>query len=113
MDQRAGRQPDVSVTTPEQVADLIQEVYEANGLLADEVDCILGSRAAVSDATIDRFTRLADRLRPGAAARAHLADLDSSLLMAGTSVWMVRRRQGAACSASGRAALRWSGEESA
>jgi hypothetical protein len=94
--------------SPEQIADLIQEVYDANGLVADEVDRLLGSRVAVSGAIIDRFTRLADRLRPGASARAELSALDPSLLLAGTSVWMARRHQ-AANRASASAAV-WSGD---
>lgn len=44
MDQR--RQPIGDDCTVEQVADLLDEVYAANGLLADEMDRILGSRAA-------------------------------------------------------------------
>jgi hypothetical protein len=99
--------------TVEEVADLLDEVYAANGLLADELDCILGSRAAVSQGTIDRFTRLADRLRPGARARAQLSGLDPSRVLAGTKVWMARNHERSANSASGRAASHWSGEATA
>ena len=94
------------------VADLLETVYAANGRMASEVDLILGSRAAVSQATVERFVRLADELRPGAAARAELAQLDPDLLMAGTSLWM-RRRRGTTRTASARAAARWSGGQSA
>ena len=111
MDER--RQPIGDDCTVEEVADLLDEVYAANGLLADEMDRILGSRAAVSQSTIDRFTRLADQLRPGARARAQLSGLDPSRVLAGTKVWMARNRERSAYSASGRAASRWSGEATA
>jgi hypothetical protein len=106
------RQPIGDNCTVEHVADLLDEVYAANGLLADEMDRILGSRAAVSQSTIDRFTRLADQLRP-ARARAQLSDLDPSRVLAGTKIWMARNRERSANTASGRAASRWSGEASA
>jgi hypothetical protein len=111
MDQR--RQPIGNDCTLEQVADLLDEVYAANGLLADEMDRILGSRAAVSQSTIDRFTRLADKLRPGARARAQLSRLDPSRVLTGTKVWIARNRERSAKSASGRAASRWSGQATA
>jgi hypothetical protein len=111
MDER--RRPIGDDCTVEQVADLLDEVYAANGLLADEMDRILGSRAAVSQSTIDRFTRLADQLRPGARARAQLSGLDPSRVLAGTKVWMARNRERSAISASGRAASRWSGQATA
>ena len=106
------RPRDAAHRTVEQVADLLDAVYQANGRMAAEVDRIIGSRAAVSQATIDRFTRLAADLRPGARARAELSDLDPDLLLAGTSVCMARRRA-RADSASGRAEARWSGGLSA
>ena len=113
MDER--RQPIGDDCTVEQVADLLDEVYAANGLLADEMDRILGSRAAVSQSTIDRFTRLAHQLRPGARARARaqLSDLDPSRVLAGTKIWMARNRGRSANTASGRAASRWSGKATA
>ena len=111
MDER--RQPIGDGCTVEQVADLLDEVDAANGLLADELDRILGSRAAVSQSTIDRFTRLADQLRPGARARTQLSDLDPSQVLAGTKIWMARNRGWPANTASGRAASSWSGEASA
>ncbi len=111
MDER--RQPIGDDCTVEQVADLLDEVYAAKGLLADEMDRILGSRAAVSQSTIDRFTRLADQLRPGARARAQLSGLDPSRVLAGTKVWMARNRERSTNFASGRAASRWSGKATA
>jgi hypothetical protein len=96
----------------EQVADLLDEVYAANGLLAAEMDRILGSCMAVSLDTIDRFTRLADELRPGAQARAEISDLDPTRVLAGTRVWLARNRERAAATASGRAAARWAGQAS-
>jgi hypothetical protein len=111
MDER--RQPIEDDCTVEQIADLLDEVYAANGLLADEMDRILGSRAAVSQSTIDRFTRLADQLRPGARARAQLSGLDPSWVLAGTKVWIARDRERSANSASSRAASLWSGQATA
>jgi hypothetical protein len=102
------RQPIRDVCSAEHVADLLDEVYAANGLLAEGMDRILATRAAVSQATIDRFTRLADRLRPGARARAQLSGLEPSRVLAGTKVWMVRNRERVNASASGRAATRCS-----
>jgi hypothetical protein len=99
--------------TVEQVADMLDEVYAANGVLADEIDRILGSRAAVGQSAIDRFTRLADQLRPGARARAQLSELDPSRMLAGTKVWMARNRERSGYSASGRAASRWSEQATA
>lgn len=103
---------DCARLTAEQVADLLETVHAANGRIACEVDLIFGSRAAVGQHTVDRFTRLAIELRPGAAARAELAALNSDLLMAGTSLWMPRRRTSAA-SANARAAQRWGGRQTA
>ncbi|HEY3717769.1 MAG TPA: hypothetical protein VGL39_24860 [Jatrophihabitantaceae bacterium] len=98
--------------TVEQVADLLDEVYAANGLLAEEVDRIIGSRAAVSQATVERFTRLAEQLRDGAQARATLSALDPALLLAGASAWRARRRARDDATAARRAATRWSAEDS-
>ena len=81
--------------TPKDVADLLDVVARANSRLTSEVDRLLGSRAAVSGTTVDRLLRLADDLRPGAAARTELsalADLDTDVLLAGMSEWLLRRR---------------------
>ena len=82
--------------TPKDIADLLSVVAQANSrLTASEVDRLLGSRAAVSGTTVDRLLRLADDLRPGAAARTELsalADLDTDVLLAGMSEWLLRRR---------------------
>ena len=80
--------------TPKDVADLLDVVAQANSRLTSEVDRLLGSRAAVSGTTVERPLRLADDLRPGAAARAELsalADLDTDMLLAGMSEWLLRR----------------------
>ncbi len=99
------------IATAAQVADLLAAVAAANGRIAAEADRSAGSRAAVSLATIDRLTRLADELRPAAAARAQLAQLDPELLLTGTSVWLGRRRaqltSTTSTSAAVRAAVRW------
>lgn len=91
--------------TAEQVADLLEAVADANGWMAIELDGILSSRAAVSQATVDRFSRLAEQLRPGASARARLSKLDPDLLLAATSLWMSRRQP--VQSAAARARSRW------
>ncbi len=96
------------ITTAEEVADLLDVVSGANGRIAAEVDRIVGSRAAVSQVTVDRLTQLADHVRPAAAARTQLSALDPSLLLAGTSVWLERRRT-RADSAAARAQARWGG----
>lgn len=103
--------PTATATTANQVADLLAAVAAANGRIAAEADRIASSRAAVSLATIDRLTRLADDLRPGATARAQLAQLDPELLLAGTSVWLARRRaqSTSTATAAARAAARWGG----
>ena len=80
--------------TPKDVADLLDVVAQANSRLTSEVDRLLGSRAAVSGTTVDWLLRLADDLRPGAAARTELsalADLDTDVLLAGMSEWLLRR----------------------
>jgi acyl-CoA reductase-like NAD-dependent aldehyde dehydrogenase len=105
--------PIATVTTATQVADLLAAVAAANGRLAAEADRIANSRAAIRLATIDRLTRLGDDLRPAATARAQLAQLDPELLLAGTSVWLARRRaqptSPTTASATDRAAARWGG----
>jgi hypothetical protein len=100
--------PPAPVPTAEQVADLLAAVAAANGLIAVEADRISNSRAAVSLATLDRLSELTAELRPGAQARALLSDLDPDLLLAGTSVWLARRRAAATGrSAAAEAAARW------
>ncbi len=102
-------QPSAPAPTVEQVADLLATVAAANGLIAAEADRISSSRAAVSLATLDRLTELTTELRPGAEARAVLSELDPDLLLAGTSVWLARRRAVIRqSSAADRAAARWS-----
>ena len=99
--------------TVEQVADLLDEVYAASGLLAYGMDRILGYRTAASRSTIDRFTRLADQLRPGSRARAQLSEINPSRVLAGTKLWQGRNRERSANSSSGRAAHHWSGKATA
>ena len=97
--------------TVEEVADLLEAVHAANGRVAAELDLVLGSRASVSQTTVERLARLADDLRPGANARTELAGLEPALLMDGTCLWM--QRSGARrSSASARAAHVWSGGRS-
>ena len=60
----------------------IDVVNAAHGRLAAEVDRIIGCRAAVSQATIDRLIQRAEGLRPAAAARARPCDLEPDLLAA-------------------------------
>jgi hypothetical protein len=77
---------------PRQVADLLDAVHEANARIAAEVDHAIGSWAAVSQFTADRFIRRAAQPTPGDQAREALSDLDPELLLAGVSVWLTRRR---------------------
>lgn len=106
MDQRGRPMKAVAAaTSADDVADLIQDVYLANGLLADEVERIRGGRSSVDHATIERLSRMADTLRPGAAARARLSELDAQLVLAGTAIWVCRRE--AAAVAAGHEPYRW------
>lgn len=92
IDDRATR----DVPTPrevEMVVDLLESVYQANGRMAEELDRLAASRAAVSDAAVQALTRLAEDLRPGAAARAQLAELGSHLQIAGAAEWIARHRR--------------------
>jgi hypothetical protein len=77
----------------ELVVDLIEVVYQANGRMAAALDRLTASRASVSDACIEAFLRLAEDLRPGAAARARLACVDNETQIAGAAAWIARRRQ--------------------
>ena len=107
---RAGHAGRTAVPEPmaEQVADLLEAVADANGWMAIELDGILSSRATVSQATVDRFGRLAEQLRPGASARARLSNLDPDLLLAATSLWLSRlSRPRPELSAAARAESRW------
>jgi hypothetical protein len=77
----------------EHVVALLEVVYQANGRLADELDRLAASRASVSEASVTRLLRLAEDLRPGAAARADLAELDQEVQVAGAEEWIARRRR--------------------
>jgi len=80
-------------TQIEHVVALLEVVYRANGLLADELDRLASSRASVSDASVAGLLRLAEDLRPGAAARAQLAAFDPEVQVAGAAEWIARRRR--------------------
>lgn len=91
-----GQPPRQAATDPtqiEHVVALLEVVYRANGLLATEVDRIASSRAAVSDASVIGLLRLAEDLRPGAAARSQLAAFDPEVQVAGAVEWIARRRR--------------------
>lgn len=88
--EQGGEQVDLDV---ELAVELLEVVYQANGRMAAELDRLTASRASVSEAAIERFLHLAEDLRPGAEARAHLARLDSETQIAGAAVWIARRRQ--------------------
>ena len=77
----------------EHVVALLEVVYQANGLMAAELDRLASSRASVSEASVTGLLRLAEGLRPGAAARAHLAELEQDVQVAGAAEWIARRRQ--------------------
>jgi hypothetical protein len=100
----------------EMVVDLPNAVYQANERMAAELDRLTASRSSVSDADVQAFLRLANELRPGAAARARLAELDNDLQVAGAAEWIAQHRQHhpdtelvptAAGPASRRAVHRW------
>lgn len=80
-------------TQIEHVVALLEVVYRANGVLADELDRLASSRASVSDAGVAGLLRLAEDLRPGAAARAQLAAFDPELQVVGAAEWIARRRR--------------------
>lgn len=93
----------------ERVADLLEVLHVANGLMGAEIDRLLGSRASVSPATVECLGRLAAELRPGAAAKARLAAIDLEVLLAGARVWHDRLRVGPDCASSRGAARRANG----
>jgi hypothetical protein len=97
---------DQPVTSAEQVADLLESVMAANGEIAAEAARIARCDAWVSQAMVERLTSLGQRLQPGAAARTRLGAVDPELLLAGTRMWLTRRRQSSARS---RARARWAG----
>lgn len=74
----------------EQVADLLEVVRTTNARLASEVCSILRSRAHLGHTTVYRLEQLAHDVRPAAAARQSLAELEPALLMEGTALWMRR-----------------------
>jgi len=101
MDHRGSPRPPAGTRSPhpgrpgyavEQVIAWIEVVSAASRRLAAEVDRIIGCRAAVSLATIDRLIQRAEGLRPAAAARARLCGLEPDLLVAGMSARWARRR---------------------
>jgi hypothetical protein len=77
----------------EMVVNLLNRVYQANERMAAELDRLTASRSSVSDADVQTFLRLADELRPGAAARARLAELNNDLQVAGAAEWIAQHRQ--------------------
>jgi hypothetical protein len=100
------------ITTADEVADLLAVVAAANGRVAAEAGYLIGSMGPASLDTLHRLSRLADELRPGLEARAQLSRLEPDLLLAGTSVWLGRRRQVAdaspdAESSAARSAICW------
>ena len=76
----------------EQVIAGIEVVSAASRRLAAEVDRIIGCRAAVSLATVDRLIQRAEGLRPAAVTRARLCGLEPDLLVAGMSARWARGR---------------------
>lgn len=92
----ASSEPGPAAPTREQiehVVALLEVVYQANGRMADELDRLASSRASVSEASVTRLLRLAEDLRPGAAARTHLAALEQEVQVAGAAEWIARRHQ--------------------
>ena len=81
------------ITTAIQVADLLAVIAEANARVATEAGHLIGALGPDSLGNLDRLSQLADELRPGLEARAQLSRIEPRLLLAGTSVWLGRRRQ--------------------
>lgn len=77
----------------EQVVALLEVVYQANGRMAAELDRFASSQASVSEASVSGLLRLAEDLRPGAAARTQLAELEQEVQIAGAEEWITRRRR--------------------
>lgn len=79
----------------EHVVALLEVVYQANAQMADELDRLAASRTSVSETCVGRLLRLAEDLRPGAAARGQLAALDQQVQVqvAGAAEWIARRRR--------------------
>jgi hypothetical protein len=77
----------------EHVVALLEVIYQANGRMAAELDRLAWSRTSVSEACVAGLLRLAEDLRPGAAARAQLAALDQEIQVAGAAEWIARRRR--------------------
>lgn len=90
----------------EQIADLLATVAGAGEVFSGEVRS-LARQGGVNQATVDRLARLAEQVRCGARARARLATVDPADLLAGTAVWIERRRPLTA-NARARASARWS-----
>jgi hypothetical protein len=84
--------PDPDRDQVELVVELLDIVYLANGRMAAELDRLSASRASVSEASIEQFLRLAEDLRPGAAARLQLGRLDNDTQIAGAAAWIARRQ---------------------
>ncbi|MCW2530157.1 MAG: hypothetical protein JWM76_5017 [Pseudonocardiales bacterium] len=114
MDEKTSRrQRAANASRVEQIADLLDEVCAANGLLAKEVARASRTSSLVNLKTSHHCIRLADQQRPGSKARAALSTLDPHVVLAGTSVWMARHRARETFPASARASARWSGQASA
>ena len=96
--------------TINEVADLLDAVADANRRVAAEVDRLAaGSSLPISQATVERLTVLAKQVRPGARARVRLAQLEPTLLLAGTSAWLTRWCWPESQSATAQAQARWGG----
>jgi hypothetical protein len=63
-----------------EIADLLDVLAAANSALAVELEAISGSRASLSQVTVNRLEQLVEQMRPAAQAREVLAGLDPRVL---------------------------------
>ncbi|HYN73979.1 MAG TPA: hypothetical protein VES60_15875 [Nakamurella sp.] len=69
-----------------EIADLLDVLAAANSALAVELEAISGSRASLSQVTVNRLEQLVEQMRPAAQVREVLAGLDPRVL-AGAREW--------------------------
>ena len=93
-----GRPPDGHVAataapafSSAEIADLLEVLAAANWALAVELEAISGSRASLSQVTVNRLEQLVEQMRPAAQVREVLAGLDPRVLLDGARGWHRRR----------------------
>jgi hypothetical protein len=84
------------IRSVDHVADLLDELCAANGVLGNEAWLIAQRVGGGTPVGIDRLSRLSDPTRPGARACAQLCAVTPSRMLAGTRVWLARNRAASA-----------------